>query len=377
MLDRKINIGVTLYIRNNGQSFWENGIFQNVLYLLRVLEKLPFVNKAILLIETNGTSEDIQKFFNGIRVEYVLIKDCFNLIDFAIEFGVTFDPNWIKKFRTEKNGKVVAMRVGNDYFIDVSKTIHDKDHAALFSNSEYDEVWTLPQYKDVIMDYYEVGFNANVRIMPHIWSPELLEHYLKANPTWKSFSYTPNKKKWRIGILEPNIYVIKTYLTPLLISELTFKANPEIIENVNMFSSEHIKDKTPYRAFTNKLNLAKAGKLINSPRYITPYGVPNFLDVIVSHQTFNSQNYIYYEALYGNYPLIHNSEILLEKDVGYYYPNFDAKAGKTALLTAFENHDKNLDEIKEKNKEFISDLLPTSAYIQKEYGDAILNILNT
>ena len=372
-MERKINIGVSLYIRNNGQSFWENGIFQNVLYLVRLLERLDFVNKAYLVIETNGDESHIKNFLANINVNYLMIKDCSDKIDFAVEFGVTFSPDWIKNFRTKRRGKVVAMRVGNDYHIDLTKTLHDKDHAALFSHSEYDEIWTLPQYEQVLTDYYEIGFGAPVRIMPHIWSPELLDMFLRFNPSWKKFGYEPGKSKWRLGILEPNIYLIKTYLTPLLIAERTFRENPDIIENVNIFNSEHIKEKIPYKAFVNKLALNANGKIINSPRYITPFGVPNFLDAIISHQTFNAQNYIYYEALYGNYPLIHNSHLL--KNVGYYYPDFDAKAGKRAVIEAFNYHDKHLDEIKEKNREFLKDITPDSIYLQKEYGEAILNIL--
>lgn len=45
------------------------------------------------------------------------------------------------------------------------------------------------------------------------------------------------------------------------------------------------------------------------------------------------------DALYGGYPLVHNSK-LLPKGVGYYYDQFDAFDGAKVLLDVIDNHDK-------------------------------------
>ncbi len=44
------------------------------------------------------------------------------------------------------------------------------------------------------------------------------------------------------------------------------------------------------------------------------------------------------------YPLVHNSEFI--KGCGYYYPHFDCQAGGAALLRAFMEHDRRLDDEK-------------------------------
>jgi hypothetical protein len=77
-------------------------------------------------------------------------------------------------------------------------------------------------------------------------------------------------------------------------------------------------------------------------------------DCIISHHWENGQNYLYYEALYGGYPLIHNSEFI--RDLGYFYPDFDCQVGGEALVRAFETHDKNLIEYKAKAAEFLKTL---------------------
>ena len=50
-----------------------------------------------------------------------------------------------------------------------------------------------------------------------------------------------------------------------------------------------------------------------------------FVDTVVVHHWENGLNYLYYDVLYGGYPLIHNSEFL--KDVGYYFDAFDVQSG--------------------------------------------------
>ena len=60
----------------------------------------------------------------------------------------------------------------------------------------------------------------------------------------------------------------------------------------------------------------------------------------------NGQNYLYYDVLYGGYPLIHNSTLI--GDAGYYYPDFDSAAGGRALLEAWLHHDERLDDYRAK-----------------------------
>ena len=74
------------------------------------------------------------------------------------------------------------------------------------------------------------------------------------------------------------------------------------------------------------------------PRFVSPQFLANHCDAVVTHHWENGLNYLYYEVLYGGYPLIHNSEFL--KDYGYYYDDFDAESGADALLSARAEHDR-------------------------------------
>jgi hypothetical protein len=77
-------------------------------------------------------------------------------------------------------------------------------------------------------------------------------------------------------------------------------------------------------------------------------------DCVVSHQWHNAQNYLYYETLYGAYPLIHNSPMI--KNLGYYYPDFDCQKGGAAIVQAYAEHDKNVEDYRQRATEFLRTL---------------------
>lgn len=74
----------------------------------------------------------------------------------------------------------------------------------------------------------------------------------------------------------------------------------------------------------------------------------------MSHQWENSQNYVYYEALHGGYPLVHNSPLL--RHHGYYYAGFDCEAGGAALLRAHAGHDLRLPDVRRSTLELLRTL---------------------
>lgn len=65
-------------------------------------------------------------------------------------------------------------------------------------------------------------------------------------------------------------------------------------------------------------------------------------DVVLSHQWENGLNFLYIDALYLRYPLVHNSPYF--KECGYYYEGsvLDDAVGK--LIYALSEHDKHLEK---------------------------------
>jgi hypothetical protein len=61
------------------------------------------------------------------------------------------------------------------------------------------------------------------------------------------------------------------------------------------------------------------------------------IDGVVAHHWECALNYLYYDALHGGYPLVHNSEFLRDGGVGFFYPEFKASEGAKALLNAWSH----------------------------------------
>ena len=93
-------------------------------------------------------------------------------------------------------------------------------------------------------------------------------------------------------------------------------------------------------------------------RHITPLFLAEYTDVLLSFQWELALNYMYYEALYGNYPLVHNSPMLKEHHVGFYYDYFDAYDGERQLINAIKSYDADFDTHVKRNKELIEFLSP-------------------
>jgi hypothetical protein len=259
--------------------------------------------------------------------------------------------------------------VGNDYVIDIERMVFNLQHALLISGAPYDEVWTLPEYEKSCAPYFETLFRAPVRLMPHLWSPIVLDREAARLPEGQKFGYEPGRKRWRIGIFEPNVCMVKTSYIPMLSCEVAHRENPNMIERVWAYNTLKLKEHSAFVGFAQSLNLVKHGIANFEGRFPFAQIVPACVDAVVSHHWENPQNYVYYEALYGGYPLIHNSHLI--GDCGYRYHDFDCEEGGRALGRAFREHDANLENYRATAKTFLHTLDPENEANVRTYTEAI------
>jgi hypothetical protein len=95
-------------------------------------------------------------------------------------------------------------------------------------------------------------------------------------------------------------------------------------------------------------------------------------NAVVSHQWLNDQNYCYLDALYGNYPLIHNSPWL--RGAGYYYPEFDTAEGGRQLLIAAREHDDQLESYRSQAARVFASVDPFSHDNLQSYARRLLSL---
>lgn len=141
---RGLKVGVSLFVRDATQSLWENGIFQNCLFLVMLLRHVPSVADAYLVVGGYGTAEDARHLIGDDSLAVMDMDTAATELDVMIEMSAQLSREWVAQFR-ERGGKISTMRVGNDYVIDVERMTFDRHFALLISGTPYDEIWTLPE----------------------------------------------------------------------------------------------------------------------------------------------------------------------------------------------------------------------------------------
>ncbi|MGF6767437.1 hypothetical protein P3T24_007801 [Paraburkholderia sp. GAS33] len=367
---RKLRVGVSIYVRKGEQSVWENGIYQNCIFLVMLMLRSTLV-EATYLVAGGGDGEpaDAKNFLTDSPVPLIGMNEAASILDVMIEMSAQLDREWVVAFR-ERGGKIVSMRVGNDYVIDIERMVFDKSHGLLISGAPYHEVWTLPEYETTCVPYFGSTFRAPVRLMPHLWSPLVLQREAARLPEGVSFGYRPGRRRWRAGIFEPNICMVKTGFIPLLACEAAHRADPDMLEHVWAYNTFHMKEHVGFNGFAHSLDIVRHGLTSFEGRFPFCRVVSADVDVVVSHHWENAQNYVYYEALYGGYPLVHNSHLI--GSCGYRYHDFDCEEGGRALQIAYAEHDANFDSYQHNARAFLAQLDPESETNVRIYSNAIV-----
>jgi hypothetical protein len=365
---KKLKVGVTIFLRAGQQSIWENGIFQNCYFLAMLLNRSPLVEQTYLVNGGDGKPAEATSFLEFAPAPVIDLQTAHEKLDVVIELSAQLNPDWARSFR-EKGGRVVGMRVANDYVIDIERMMFGLQHGLLFSGTPYSAIWTLPAFERTCSGYYEAGSRAPVRAMQHLWSPALLERSLKAANRDASFAYQPGRERWRLAVLEPNICMVKTAHIPMLLADLAYRQDPECVEALRVFNAMTLKEDPRFVGFARSLDLVQHGCASFEPRLPVYDILGKQADAVISHHWENAQNYIYYEALYGGYPLIHNSTLI--GGCGYRYSDFDCQEGALALRRAHASHDLNLAEYRRQAQAFLATLDPESPANVEQYSAAI------
>lgn len=370
---RKLRVGVTLHLRQGQQSIWENGIFQNCAFLVQLLNKSPTVKRAVLVNGGEAQSASDAMMLKGSGLAVLNLAEALQSLDVIIEMSALLPEEWMTAFR-QKGGRCAWMRVGNDYVIDIERAMFNKPHGSLISDKKYDAVWTLPEYEHICKDYFAVTTRAPVRIVPHLWTPYFFDKGIATLPKGVNFGYVPGRPRWRVCSFEPNVCIVKTSFIPMLACEEAYRAQPGFLEVFRVLNTLHMKEHPQFIHFARSLDVVNHAVASFEGRYPVYEYMASHGDCIVAHHWENGQNYLYYEALYGGYPLIHNSEFI--KDQGYYYPEFDCQEGGKTLLRAFREHDQNLAGYKARGRELLRQLdVDNPANIQA-YTDELLRLFS-
>jgi hypothetical protein len=159
---------------------------------------------------------------------------------------------------------------------------------------------------------------------------------------------------------------------PLLIADHAHRKDGTMIENILVFNTMAVKDHDSFINFAKSLDVVDQGIATFEGRLPIYMILGQIVDAVVTHQWLNDENNLYYETLYGGFPLIHNSDFL--GDCGYRYNTFDCVDGGLSFLQAFREHDKNLAEYRKQANTFLAKMNPDAPEIIDAYAKNISDL---
>ena len=368
-----LRIGITFFWGPTYKHIWSNGAGQNMYFLRETLMQIPEVDDVYFVFWGNDLKtlpKELEVDAMGIAVypyEEVVEKT-----DVLIEGTLTLEPFYECEFR-KYGAKIISYRMGSDFIMDMEKFIKASAGGRGFNGCKYDAIWITPQHRKTLIPYLQIMTDVKVQIAPHIWDSFFFDRQVRQLEKGLVFGYNPDKTRVgrRVSVFEPNISVMKNCYTPVLIAEAVYRQNKEALEHVYLCNTYDLKDVSGFFRFIGYTRLVKNKIMTVEKRHLMPYFLSKYTDIVLAFQWELGLNYAYNEALYGNYPLIHNSEFLKEANVGYFYPEFDAFKGAEALLEAIYKYDDEYESHVARNKAFLDTLSPYNKQVVEAHKELL------
>lgn len=353
-------VGITIFVSGTGElALFENGLRQNVLFLYRLFASAPGCADVFLL--NHGDADPVESAAHlGIPKDRIIRSDRVpGRLDFVIVAGAAVDSATVERWKREGT-RIIAYKGGNGAVISMEAMCASpprSDAERYFDAGYYDAVWMTPQHIHTYKGWCETIYRCPVHEIQQIWEPLFIE--AQPETVRANFGYRPGLGAWRVGIMDPNITVMKTSHVPMMVCEYAFRQAPDMFRAFYVTNGLPHANNPHFVSFAAALSATRAGVMTLEPRFVGPAFLANHADAIVTHHWENGLNYLFYEVLFGGYPLIHNSSFL--RGHGYYYSDFAAAEGGQALVDAHVAHDDGLAAYRERNAALFSDLSPTGS----------------
>lgn len=364
-IKRSKYVGIVIHDK---AALFSNGITQNAYFIYQCLENIGY-KCQFLCNEANPSKFE----YNDLPLKQISKNPLeFDPDEYHTIITVTrgVSPDEYAMFKKAKV-HVVAFTCGNTLMHHLEDFVRGPLKPGITTyigkGAMCDEIWVIPSYEHSL-EYISIIRGKPAFIVPHLWSPQIMiENTVKMYKQPESallYNYANHfGKKIDILILEPNVALFKTSWLPLVASEKLHLMDEDIIENVYGFN---------FPVHNNSYTMTDNLKVCKKIRYFKRLPITdiflhfnrkNTFPVIVSHHMLNGLNYLYYEALYYGWPLVHNSVEL--EDCGYYYPENNISACAEAIMKAYTMHNKTFETYLEKSRKYLKRVDPLDADMGK------------
>ena len=291
----------------------------------------------------------------------------------------------MKKFKEKQDKKVIGYKCGNNYVVTMENILFkEPEKNTIYQyEKEFDEIWYIPQQHETNYGFYRTLYRTNAIMVPFVWDNKFIvdglfdiEMGYKKGEYKKGYKYNSEKKEKVIGIMEPNINIVKFALIPTLIAEQSYRTRigKERIQELLITNSENISTNKEFLSIIETLDLYKEKKIFSEKRYQTSFILTQYIDVVISHQLLNPLNYLYLDIAYMGYPILHNAPLC--KDLGYYYEGSNTIEASKKLNWILTEHDKNLEEYTYRNRQVLKKYSNTNEDLIDNYDKLIHNLFN-
>ena len=350
-----------------------------------LLTKSDSVGKVFFLNGGDADKLPPALHFDGLDVPLVWPREVTDELDVVIEMGAILPAEWMRHAHA-CGVRFCCFGVGHNYSAVAEALCFSKEAGIHLSDPALRvETWGLPQHAKTSSPMMETLTRKPVIDMPHLWSPFFLEQTIREQrKAGHSFGFRPRKvgpearRGWRPAIFEPNVSVGKNCFIPILVCEHAYRTAPKTLEHMMVMGAQPMQDHQTYLRFALNLDVTQSKKASYEPRvlFATVMG-QHKMNCVVSHHIEWGQNYAYYDALYGGYPLFHNSEYLHTAGVGIYYEGFSAKQGGDAMVEAWSYPSEYWEGYRQKAKDYLWTLHPENPENIRIFTERLLHVANS
>ncbi len=377
---KKINIGITISI-DPTESLFTNGIRQNVIILRELYEKCDGVENSYI-INTSGKQipDDPSLPLYPFKKFIIDLKDVKKYCNFIVVAHGSLLPSEYKDFH-ESGIKITKLILGN-LFSMFNEQILFKDTGSYYgvfnrSNGYISKTWVSEHFfRDRY--FYETLYDSEVKIAPYVWDYRFIEESNNdyKNKRGKSAEYAPtNKQEKRILNFEPNLNMVKVNTQSLVVLERFYRQHAEYVGDCYFFNTSVIKQKKDFIDFVKNLDIYKSKKTSFEGGIAIIPALGNYGDIVLASQNQNELNYLYLDAAWMGYPVLHNSSMM--QDIGFYYKDNDAQQASEILLDICKNFDKNHEEYKKLSRQKANKYLITNEENIKNYTELINEVMDS
>lgn len=341
----KINIGITILVKNPKEdSLFSNGIRQNVILLREIYEKCENVSNSYIVNTHTLTPEDYKGTTWEKYAPYIItVEQANEMCDLLVVCHGSLHVHEYEAFKLKnENKRIVKQVLGAELNMFNERILFNLPAGGIYNkNPHVSSIWTSPHFYDRDKYFFETIYSCPVYEAPYIWDPRFIYEHVeinkKAKPEFTGLYSPSGQQAKRLGTMEPNINMVKTSTVPIIIAEKLQRKYPDSLERMNVFGASEVKNKPDLIAFVKNLESYKAGKMFFEARYPILWTLNNHVDTVLCWQSGCELNYLYLDAAWFGYPVVHNSPMM--KDLGWYYPDNNADIAVEHLNYISRNFD--------------------------------------